>query len=345
MKSKNLIPALLLIFISFHSFGQYLHENLKIMRLDNYSYDKVESPEKYNLSYTHNNLRLFPIIANETFTKEHKEIGNFLLLKDAIEQNKILIQETGAANNDSPNSNQQNLQLGSVGGTVNKLIAKNTSTDTIFIMAGEVVKGGKQDRVIAKDVVISPGEGVDLSAFCVEKNRWTTKEDNKGRFTGYYNVSSMDIRKAVTEEKDQSEVWDKVDEHTVKNEASSSTGAYTNLENSKEYQDKVKNYMNKFENAFVGNNKIIGFIAVTGDEIIGCDLFATNGLFMDSYKNLIHSYIGHAITKGAPIKLKNKEVFAYLDKILKNETDQEEEIEKNGTLYKWKSKKLHITTY
>ena len=33
------------------------------------------------------------------------------------------------------------------------------------------------------------------------------------------------------------------------------------------------------------------------------------------------------------------------DKILKSEYDQDKNIEKNGTIYKWKEKKLHITTY
>ena len=46
-------------------------------------------------------------------------------------------------------------------------------------MAGEVVKGGKQDRVIAQDVVLAPGETIDLNAFCVEKNRWVTKNENQ----------------------------------------------------------------------------------------------------------------------------------------------------------------------
>ena len=233
----------------------------------------------------------------------------------------------------------------SVSGTVNKLLANNISNDTIFIMAGEIVKGGKQDRVIAKDIVIHPGEEVDLGAFCVEKNRWSTKNGNKGNFTGHSDMLSIDIREVVTEQESQSEVWKKVDMHTSINDASSRTGAYTNLENSKKYQVQLKKYMNKFQDAFVNNNNVVGFIAVTGNEIIGCDLFATNELFKDSFKSLIHSYIGSAITKGAPVVMASTQVFSYLDKILKSEYDQDKNIEKNGTIYKWEGKKLHITTY
>jgi hypothetical protein len=330
--------------------------------------DNKEGPANYNISFSYENLRVYPILANDNFLTSHKDIGNFTILKDAIEKKKILITETGAGAGaetqqdtetivERPNENEINEQLennqlqnnqiiqsnylsGDVSGTVNTLIAKNISTDTIFIMAGEVVKGGKQDRVIGQDVVIAPGEEMDLSAFCVEKNRWVTKDKNEGAFTDYYNVTSMDIRKSVTEEKNQSEVWKKVDQHTSKNKASSSTSTYTNLENSDDYQKDVKNYMETFSSPFKNNNKIIGFIAVTGDQIIGCDMFATHELFISSYENLIHSYIGHAITNGSNITISNEKVFSYLHNILKNESKQEEKIEKNGTLYKWNNKKI-----
>ena len=72
------------------------------------------------------------------------------------------------------------------------MLANNISNDTIFI-AGEIVKGGKQDRVIAKDIVIHPGEEVDLGAFCVEKTG--TKNGNKGNFTGHSDMLSIDIKR------------------------------------------------------------------------------------------------------------------------------------------------------
>jgi len=349
--------------------AQYNLNNLQIL-CDDQDLDEVEqTPDDFNVSYTYKNLRLYPIIANDNFIEHHSDIGEFTLLKDAIESKKIRITETGSADNVELESNDQlqennqtlennqtqriitqNIQSQSnntygVSGTVNTLIAENISSDTIFIMAGEVVKGGKQDRVIAQDVILSPNEKIDLSAFCVEKNRWATKNENKGAFTGYFNVTSMDIRESITEEKNQSEVWRKVAKHTTINDARSSTNTYTNLENSDEYQKDVEKYMAKFGDAFINNKSVIGFVAVTGNEIIGCDMFATNDLFINSYQNLIHSYIGHSITNGSEITISNQEVFSYLNDILINEKEQEDVIEKNGTLYKWKDKKLHITTY
>ncbi len=212
--------------INVQSRAQYNLENLKIKRSVAFSDQSVEGQDQfdqYDMSYEFGNLRLYPIVANRTFKEEHKAIGNFTLLKDAIAQNKIVITETGAshlANNPNADdisfaadfvgidtvvvrqesniprqeylnnrnlSNADGIQSGGgdVNGSVNTLFAKNNSQDTIFIMAGEVVKGGKQDRVIAQDVVIAPGESLNLSAFCVEQNRWTTKEKTE--------VNSQDI--------------------------------------------------------------------------------------------------------------------------------------------------------
>lgn len=386
--------VMLLIGLSVYNFGfaQYNKKNLQVMKSPRYRHEtsNEESVDKYDMTYTYKNLRLFPIIANDAFVNEHKDIGAFTTLKQAIQEKKIIITETGAThladtnadqhntrnepvinepindtNDDLDNHLNQNLEINNiqevqqiqqiqsnslprslgVSGTVNTLFAKNTSADTIFIMAGEIVKGGKQDRVIGQDVVLAPGEKINLSAFCVEKSRWTTKENNQGAFTGYFNVTSMDIRKTVAKEKNQSEVWKKVDETTSANKATSGTHTYTELANSKDYQKELKEYLGKFEKAFENETNVIGVVAVTGDKVMGCDLFATNALFSDSYENLIHSYVTEAITNGKEVSISNKEVGEYLDKLLADESKQSEEIEKNGSIYNYNDKKLHITTY
>lgn len=352
------LPVFICLF-SLHGNTQFTHENLKIKNTAGSPESGGSKPEQFDVSFQFKNLRLYPVIANAAFVNFNKDLGKFTMLREAIEQNKIIIRETGAnldgnnvnpvIPNRNPNNNRQiqqsNISNGDVGGTVNTLIAKNISSDTIFIMAGEVVKGGKQDRVIGQDVVIAPGEEINLSAFCVENNRWSTKDGNNGQFNGYFNVSSMDIRKIVTEEKNQSEVWNKVDEHTGKNGASSDTKTYTNLENSPEYQAQLKAYLDKFLKAFQGDTTVVGVIAVTGDKIIGCDLFATHQLFIDSYNNLIYSYVGYAITNGSEVKITNEQVYAYLDQILRSEEGQKEAVEENGTVYEYKKKKIHMTKY
>lgn len=368
---KNLL-SLVVILSAFCVKAQYNMENLSIEQ--EAIGDNAINSTNYSVKHTFKNLRLYPILANETFLNEHKDLSKFTLLKEAIEQKKIIVSETGASDSnaepvpqpnrvtenriDIPDTSRQEVvqqrlinvqnvsnRAGGVGGTVNKLVLENVSQDTIFILAGEVVKGGKQDRVIGQDVVILPGQKMDISAFCVEKSRWQTKNGNGGKFTGYYTVSSMDIRKTVTVDKSQQKVWSKVDEHTTTNKAESETKTYTNLENSEEYKQKVAEYRAFFENSFVQNNRVIGVIAVTGDEIMGCDMFANHELFAQSYSNLLQSYIGQAVTKGSDVTISNDKVYEYLSHLLSTEENQEERINEKGSQYKFKGKKVHISTF
>lgn len=342
MKTRILSLVVFSMVFAFGVHAQFNHENLKIKA--SADSDPTNGPAAYDNSFRHNNLKLYPIIANATFVHENRDLGQFTLLKEAIEQQKIVVSETGANQELNNNVNQSN-NRGDVSGTVNTLVAKNVSTDTIFIMAGDVVKGGKQDRVIGQDIVILPGQQINLNAFCVEHNRWTTTDGNGGQFNGYFSMSSMDIRKIVTEEKNQQNVWNKVDEHTSKNNAESTTHTYTNLTSSEEYQTQLKGYLDKLGKAFQNDSSVIGVIAVTGDKVIGCDLFATHQLFDNAYENLIHSYIGYAITNGSEVTITDQQVFAYLDQILKSEEGQKEAVEQDGTVYEYRKKKLHMTKY
>ena len=56
---------------------------------------------------------------------------------------------------------------------MNRLVLVNNSKHPLILLAGEVVTGGKQDRVVGKDrIVPAESDPVDLSVFCVEHGRW-----------------------------------------------------------------------------------------------------------------------------------------------------------------------------
>src|SRR6202044_806732 len=64
---------------------------------------------------------------------------------------------------------------------VNRLVLINNSKRPLLLLAGEIVTGGKQDRIIAKDRIVPVGaEPIDLSVFCVEHGRWTESSDKFG---------------------------------------------------------------------------------------------------------------------------------------------------------------------
>src|ERR1051326_12078 len=253
--------------------------------------------------FTYKNLRLFPIYANETFMDANKNIGKYIPLQKALEQKKISITETGSNTHDGEFSS---------GAQVNTLYIQNTSSDTIFLMAGEIVKGGQQDRVLAQDMIIPPKSGKqDLSVFCVEHGRWSyTNEAMKEgkKFYGYSNITSNDIRKTAIVNKNQQEVWNKVADVTAKNKAESETGTYTALDTSKKYNNELKGYTDYFKSALKTQGNVIGVVACTGNKVIGCDMFATPAMLNEHLDGLLKSYSTEAMTNGSAAKTDYKQV-------------------------------------
>ena len=212
-------------------------------------------------------------------------------------------------------------------------------------MAGEVVKGGKQDRVLAQDMILPPdGKKVNISVFCVEKNRWSYGES--GKFDTYFSVSSNSIRQKVIQEQDQSAVWEEVGKTVKKNNTETNTGTYTSLINSKEYNKELSEYLNFFLKSLKAKNNCIGFVGVSGNKIIGCDIFATSDLFNKQSETILKGYITEAITNGDSVNIKYETVKNYLEEILTvQQNKQDNAINEKGAQYKYKNKKIHITTF
>ncbi len=102
----------------------------------------------YRLSgpFTHKNLTIF-LIHGESMI-EGKSI---LTLQEALEQRKVVVYETKS---------------------VNELSIENRSDQDIYVQAGDIVKGGQQDRVLAVDLIVPPKSGrMPIAAFCVESGR------------------------------------------------------------------------------------------------------------------------------------------------------------------------------
>jgi hypothetical protein len=311
------VAMLFAVIITSAAHAQYNKENLALDQ-------QTEGKFRYK------NLQLYPIRANKVFEDHHRGVGTYLSLKEALEKKKIVITEAGNQGSD---------------GSVNTLYAQNISSDTIMILAGEVVQGGKQDRMIGQDIVLYPKSGKkDISVFCVEHGRWQ-QNGNGMAFSQYFSISNNEVRKAATVKKDQGEVWNKVAETTGKNNANTSSGTLAALKDSDNLTKALAEYKSHFKNLLVNEYDVIGVIAVSGDVILGCDMFATHALFAKHYENLISSYSTEAITSGKPVTISREKVRQYLFSIIEDESKQEQEVEKKGTQLKDKNRKLHISTF
>jgi len=64
--------------------------------------------------------------------------------------------------------------------SVNQLVLINRSKRPLLLLAGELVSGGKQDRVIGKDRIVPVGAPpLPLDVFCVEHGRWTAARNSQ----------------------------------------------------------------------------------------------------------------------------------------------------------------------
>ncbi len=292
---------------------------------------------------TFDNLRLYPIEATADHIEAHAELARFKNLKEAIDLPGFHITEKKAFGRSTDR------------GTVNTLTIQNKSQDTVYLMAGDVLKGGKQDRLIAEDMIVPPRTITDISVFCVERNRWevlpengetTTASDKKRQyaFTNYYNCASNEVRKAAKQTRNQKAVWDKVGEWTALNNAQSRTESYTALEKSEEFTTKRDQYIEFFikqMNAL--SNNTVGLIAVSGDKVLGADIFNHPTLFEKQLPVLLHAYVTDAITKGKKVEIDQKAIDKYAQVLLVNYENTLSEKREKECKFRYNGKIVHFS--
>jgi len=157
------------------------------------------------------NLTVFPVTS-----KSQADIGPIASLDDALSKGTAVVREVGA----------ETSRDGS-GAQVNSLVIQNKGKVAVYVLAGTIVKGGKQDRQIGDDFVVGPGQTVPVDAFCVEHGRWTTERNGVatgGKFGTVGLLTESSVRSAAQYERNQSEVWSKVAAVNAANRKSASSG-------------------------------------------------------------------------------------------------------------------------
>lgn len=146
---------------------------------------------------SHGNLTIYPIVAN----KSH-DTSDFITLDEGIRTGDVVVTEVGNMHamirRPMPNYRP--------GPQVNTLVLVNNSKRPLILLAGEIVTGGKQDRIVGRDRIIAPeSDPVDLNVFCVEHGRWT---ETNAKFDTHNNfMAQPSVRKQAMQEKDQQKVW------------------------------------------------------------------------------------------------------------------------------------------
>ncbi len=115
------------------------------------------------------NLTVFPVVASKSY-----DTVEFLTLDEGLRSGDVVVTEAGQARGLIRHRPRDPAIMHPVrDAEVNRLVLVNNSKRPLLLLAGEIVTGGKQDRVIGKDrIVPAESDPVDLSVFCVEPGRW-----------------------------------------------------------------------------------------------------------------------------------------------------------------------------
>ena len=163
----------------------------------------------------HGNLTVFPVVAAKSY-----DTSEFLTLDEGLKNGEVVVTEMGNAGGLVRRQPRSGVYLPpQTGPQVNKLVLINNSKRPLILLAGEIVTGGKQDRVIGKDrLVPAESDPIDLSVFCVEHGRWVGASNKFGAMS--FSMAAPSVRGSAMAKQDQQMVWDQVSRAKTAAEAS-----------------------------------------------------------------------------------------------------------------------------
>jgi hypothetical protein len=226
--------------------------------------------------YTHENLTVFLIHGPDRIKDKV-----YLTLSEALEQKKAIVHET------------QN---------VNQLSIENLSGEEILVQAGDIVKGGQQDRILAFDLIIPAKTGkepvkVAIASFCCEAGRWTRRGNEEvARFTTAAALApTNDLKIAVRKDMAQRAVWANVEKlqtgvgqglgKSVKAPASE-TSLQLSLED-KDLQKVRDAYFDTLKAVADGKDDAIGYVAVINGKVNNADVYVSGAMFRKVWPGLL----------------------------------------------------------
>lgn len=224
------------------------------------------------------------------------DVGPIVTLDEALEKGSAVIREIEG------------------GGSVNTLVIENKGTVPVFVLAGTIVKGGRQDRQIGQDYLIGAKDKSDVDAFCVEHGRWNeTREGEKtgGTFRVVDVIATSKVRAAGQYEKDQGKVWSKV---AATNKAHAKAPASETLLATVDDATLIKEreaLADRVQQALATvspRESLVGFAYAIDGQIKGARWFAHHRLFAIHEKKLLRSVALDAVTASAEAKASGKSV-------------------------------------
>jgi hypothetical protein len=170
--------------------------------------------------------------------------------------------------------------------SVPELVAENRGKTHVLLLAGEILVGGKQNRVLREDLLLPPRSGPrNISVYCVEQGRWN--EGHK-EFESRSSVVQPSVRSQVLGLAEQSRIWSGVAIASRQLRASSPTGSYQAVYDKPE----VKAHLDATTRALDARTAptAVGAAVFVGASLAGVDSFHSPALFAREWPKLLRAY-------------------------------------------------------
>jgi hypothetical protein len=272
---------------------------------------------------TYENISIFPVVTTST-----ENTSAFLTLDEGLSSGDVIISEQGSGamirNRDSrhlrpiPNYNTQ----ANSSASVNQLVLINRGKRPVILLAGELVSGGKQDRIIAKDRIVAPGsDPLPLDVFCVEHGRWSSGS----QFTQSKTIVHPSVREQAAVEQSQNDVWASVTRGSMAKSTSADAAAprpalspealsatlsaeaptqsYDKIYKSQRVGGSIDSFVDVVQRRFakatsnLKSERVVGVVIAYGGEVAWSDIFASPGLFDQYWPKLLRSYAVEALAR------------------------------------------------
>jgi hypothetical protein len=286
----------------------------------------------------HGSLTVFPVVAPKSYATDE-----FLTLDEGLRSGEVVVTEYGNVRGLMRRRLTPALQHD--GAEVNRLVLINNSKRPLLLLAGEIVTGGKQDRVIGKDrIVPAESDPVDLSVFCVEPGRWVATSEQFGTSGATYGKNQIhgaaaggtlmaqpSVRSKAMGDQDQDQVWAEVRKQQqsmavevtaaapqVNTDEIRSTSSYARVMENKEVKEQVDEIAKPIERNYqslikqLRDRKAVGVVVAVNGRIIWADVFASTDLLERYWPKLVRSYASEAVVtraKGGEASLPQAEAF------------------------------------
>ena len=241
----------------------------------------AESSYRLSGPYTHGNLTVFLVHGKDSTNK------TFLTLQEALAQKKVRVYETR---------------------DVNELAIRNLSNQDIYVQAGDIVRGGDQDRMISIDFIVPPKSGrMPIAAFCVESGRWSKRgNEESAQFSSSENmIATKDLKLAAKRERSQEAVWKNVSVAQEKLSANvggnvqapaSASSLELTVENAK-VKENTEAYIKALSGILQNKSDVIGYVFAINGHVNSADVYASRALFAKLWPKLLKASAVEAVAE------------------------------------------------